>query len=344
MQHTGLYVGGDCTNVQVRGANIHDLAEGHGIEVGCWDAGCFVQDSIIANNWIHNLFGDGGDGLRLLNGSQGNQVLDNMIHDIGDDGVYLGSTESGAANTFEGNAIWNVVDLGLYIEGSAVVRNNIIAKAGWRGIQTNNGDRDDLDDVVITHNTVTETGGDALYLEDVYFRSGIVVANNALTNPTGYGLRYSNEWTDTDVTNNVLLNNVVTGLVQDLPDELWVTGIVSGGGMADFTDPDALDYYPTFSAVLVNAGDASADAFVPELDFNGLPREGNQPDAGAYEYDGEDNPGSALVPGFKGEASQSTGGQRDVSGGCCGANKSNDGKAAIIALPLLLLAGWRRRR
>lgn len=343
IQHTAIYVGGDSTNVQIRKNHLHGSAEGHGVEIGCWDAGCFVQDSVIAENWIHDLLGDGSDGIRLLNGSQGNQVLDNMIHDVGDDGAYLGSTENGAQNTFEGNAIWNALDVGLYIEGGAIVRNNVIVRVGGTGIRTNNSDRDDLDDVVITHNTVAETGGDAMNLEDVFFRSGIVVANNALSNPTGYGFRYSTDWTEGDVTANVLMNNVITGLVRDLPEDMWDIGVLPGGGYADFADSEGLDYYPTGTSLVVNAGDASADAFVPVLDFNGLEREGNQPDAGAYEWDGDGNPGSALVPGFKGQAAPTGAGNRDVGGGCCGGGKEDKGNALLV-LPMLMLAGFRRRR
>ncbi len=343
VQYTGIYVGGDCSAIQVRHNHIHTSAEGHGIEVGCWDAGCFVQDSVFADNWIHDLVGDGSDGIRLLNGSQGNQVVDNMIHDIGDDGAYLGSTESGAANTFEGNGIWNIVDTGLYIEGASTVRNNVIARVGGYGIATNNGDRDDLDDVVITHNTVVEAGSDAVYLGDVYFRSGIVVANNAVANPIGYGLRYSNEWDDTSPpTANILRNNVVTGVVRDLPADLLDAAVIPGGGFADFADPDLLDYYPKGTATVVNAGDPSADSFVPAVDFNGVDREGNQPDAGAYEWDGDGNPGTPLQPGFKGAAAAGGAGQHDVGGGCC--KGRGEGKSAILVLPLLALAGVRRRR
>lgn len=342
VQHTGLRLSGDCNNVQIRGNQIHTLAEGEAIEVGCWDASCFVQNSVIANNWIHDLVGEGSDGINLLNGSQGNQILDNVIHDVGDDGVYLASTESGAPNVFEGNAVWNVFDVGLYIEGSSTIRNNVIAKVGGRGIQTNNGDRDDLDDVIISHNTIADTGSDAMYLEDVFFRSGIVVTNNVLANPTGLGLRYTDEWQDYDVTANVLRNNVVTGLVQNIPEAMLATAILPGGGLTDFSNPDALDYYPVGTAVLVNAGDPSADSWVPELDFNGLPREGDQPDAGAYEWDGDGNPGDPLTPGFKGTADAGSTGTHDVGGGCC--SKDGDEGQAFLVMPLLALAGLRRRR
>lgn len=341
VQHTAMYVGGDCNNVQIRGNQLHTTAEGHAIEVGCWDAGCFVQNSVIADNWIHDLVGEGSDAIRLLNGSQGNQILDNVIHDVGDDGVYLGSTESGAPNVFEGNAVWNVVDVGVYVEGSSTLRNNVIARVGGRGIQTNNGDRDDLDNVIIAHNTVAETGDDALNLEDVFFRSGIVVTNNVLANPTGYGLRYAEDWTEYDVTTNVLRNNVVTGLVRSLPEPLWDAAVVSGGGLTDFVDAEALDYYPVGTSVVVNAGDPAADSYVPELDFNGLPREGDQPDAGAYEWDGDGNPGAPLTPGFKAAADPNATGSHDVGGGCC---KKGDEGQAVLVLPLLALAGARRRR
>jgi hypothetical protein len=344
---TALRIDGDCSGLLIANSQLHTTFEGHGLEVGCSDASCFVTDSVISGNWIHDIGGESSGGLRLLHGSQGIAVTDNNIHDIGDDGAYLGSAENGVVNVFTGNAIWAVLDDGLVVEGASRVHNNIVAHTGEYGIYTVNGSRDTLDDVAITHNTVVETGAEGLRLNDVYARDSIRIANNAVANPTGRGLRFDSNWDEYSAPSTVYMrNNVVSGLVEYLPEEMYEGGIVPGGGFADFEDAPILDFYPSGDSLLVNAGDPASESFVPEFDFNGLPREGDQPDAGAFEWDGLGNPAGALEPGFKSAPEASSGATYDVStGGCCGKNKTADdeGTQAAILLPLLLLAGFRRR-
>ncbi|NCG22119.1 MAG: hypothetical protein GWP91_24145 [Rhodobacterales bacterium] len=342
---TAVRFDGNISNLTAERLQIHHTFDGHGLEVGCGDASCWMQDSVIADSWIHDIGGEGSDGLRLLNGCQNNEITDNIIHDIGDDGVYFGSTEFGPQNTFIGNAIWSTGDIGLYIQGAVLVQNNLIYDVAGNGIRTDAGDRDNLDNVVISHNTVVNTGEAAAYLDDVFFRTGIVFANNALANPTGYGLSYDPNYDAAyDTTVNYVSHNVVTGLVQNLPDELWENGVIAGGGFGDYEDALTGALYPVGTSAIVNAGDKTGAAFVPVLDFNGLPRDGNAPDVGAYEWDGDGNPGWIVDAGFK-QFEGAVNGSVDVSSGCCseGADEEDGGKAALL-LPLLLLAGFRRRR
>ena len=347
VQSTALRIDGDCTGLSVTNSQLHTTFDGHGFEVGCGDAGCFVTDSVFSNNWIHDIGGESAGGLRLLHGSQGITVTGNIIHDIGDDGVYIGSAENGAVNVFSGNAIWAVVDDGLVIEGASRVHNNIIAQTGEYGIYLYNGDRDTLDDLAISHNTIVETGLEGMRLNDIYARDSIRIANNVVANPTGRGLRFDSAWDEYSAPSTAYLrNNVVSGLVEHLPEDMYEAGIIPGGGFADFEDAAMLDFYPSGESLVVNAGDASGESFVPEFDFNGLPREGDAPDAGAFEWDGLGNPAGALVPGFKAPPTATSGAARDVSTGCCGKEKTEEGQGtqAAILLPLLLVAGLRRRR
>ena len=60
--------------------------------------------------------------------------------------------------------------------------------------------------------------------------------------------------------------------------------VVPGGGYADFVDTENWDFYPNGDSDLVNSGDPSSEAWVPETDFNGVPRDGDAPDVGAYEF------------------------------------------------------------
>ena len=192
------------------------------------------------------------------------------------------------------------------------------------------------------------TTGDAVQLSDWFFRSGMVFTNNVLANPTGYGFDYDDDFTEYDSTTNYISNNVVTGLVEGYDPLLYPNWVLPGGGFADFVDVENWDFYPSSTALLINVADPSGQAWVPLTDFNGAPRDGAAPDVGAYEWDGEGNPGWTVQEGFKELGFEGGGDSHDVgSGGCCGGGKKQEVEeedaAALILLPFLTL-GWVRRR
>lgn len=345
MQLTGLDIDGNTRNITVLHNRIHDLVDGNGILVGCSDASCWLQDGLIAENLIHDLGGDYVTGIRLEHGTQNVEVRDNVLFRIGTadgtDGIFAGSTESGPPNLIHGNAIWDVYDDGIWIEGSAVVRNNVVHLTGGVGIGTRNTDRNGLSNVVISHNTVVFTGDWSVWLQDWFHQDGMVFANNAVANPIGRGLRYLGQWDEGDASTNHITNNHVTGWVDGLDEELFPHAVVPGAGLADFMDPDGLDFYPVQHSDLVNGGDSSGASWVPEVDFNGTRRQGDAPDVGAYEWNGAGNPGWPLQEGFK-ELEVDERGSTALSRGCC--NKKDQPSEAVLVLPLALLWAGRRRR
>src|SRR5690606_38179426 len=142
------------------------------------------------------------------------------------------------------------------------------------------------------------------------------------------------------VTTNYISNNHVTGLARGFDPEQFPDWVVPGGGFSDFADAAAWAFYPRQGSSLINSADASGDAWVPNVDFNGTPRQGDVPDVGAYEYDRPGNPGWAITEGFKELGPGTRGDPSALSSGCCGGNKSRD---AVLFLPVALI-GWLRRR
>ena len=328
---------GNNSGVSFTGNDLHDSSKGSGLNVGCGDASCWTDGSDFSGNYLHDLSAENAVGIELEHGSQGNTVADNVITRVGGIGMIVGSAEHGEPNTIEGNAIWATVDDGLVLLGSAIVRNNIIFDNGDEGIRSYDPGRGTYEAVIISHNTVVDTVSWALKVDDWGTATGMVLANNALCNPVGYGM--STDEGGAGATNTVS-SNVVCGLVTGfLPDagQYW-----PGLGYNDFTDAAAWDFYPEHDGALLDAGDASGGAWIPELDFNGAPREGNAPDIGAYEWVGAENPGWAVGDDFK-ETGYSGGGPTDV-GGCC-KDEATSGSAALLLLPLIGFgAGLRRRR
>lgn len=337
----GVYIDGDNTDLAFEHNEVMGTTDGHGVYIGCSDASCWTQDSTFLNNWIHDLGGSYAYGLYLANGGQGNTIADNVIYNVAYRGMAVNSTESGDVNLVEGNAIWNIGETGLLVRGGSIVQNNVIFNTTTgAGLYSGDNERGTLAYASISHNTVYNTGGYAGYVESWAGREGMVLANNAFCNPTGYGLYAADAGIDAD---NYISHNVVTGLVQHF--ELYDgtdTPIIPGGGALDFLDPEGWNFYPSASSALVNAADPGSAAFVPPDDFNGAARNGESPDAGAYERSGDQNPGWLLQEGYKTVGELNDGDDDVVGGGCCG--KKGSAEEALLLLPFASFFALRARR
>ena len=85
----------------------HTNGTGEGMYLGCNSNGCRVANSLIEGNYVHHTNGPNvsqGDGIELKEGSYGNTIRDNVIHDTNYPGIITYSTVgNGAANVIEGN-------------------------------------------------------------------------------------------------------------------------------------------------------------------------------------------------------------------------------------------------
>jgi hypothetical protein len=338
-----LYLAGTNSNITVQDSHIHSTLSGYGVYVGCSDASCWTSDSRLTNNWIHSIGGESSWSVYLAHGSQGITLSDNVIYGSAGYGVYMGSTEYGDRNIFEGNAVWGLSGYGLYVQGGARIRNNILFNIDGTGIYSRDPERGTYSDLIISFNTVAQTTGWATLLEDWYEQFGMVLANNAICNPTGYGLYYEMPTIDTatPASDNVVTSNVACGLVDGLDE--FPDAVTPGAGYSDFVDVETWDFYPASSdSILVGTADPAGDTYVPEADFNGLARDGDSPEVGAYEWSGTGNPGWAIQEGFKefGEGREVI--EETVGGGCC--QDDGSGSAALLLTPLIAIGALRRRR
>jgi hypothetical protein len=344
----GVALSGDNARVTMNRTRVHDTFDGPGVSVGCWDGSCWTSELVLYNNWVHDIGGEDGIGLRLLPGTQGGQVTHNVVYATGSVGAYLAAVENGDGNLFEGNAVWSAATAGVLIEGAAQVRNNIVFNVEGRGIWTRDPDRDTdtFGDLVISHNTVVDTSNWAVELDGWEGAAGrLVFANNALCNPIGRGVEIELSGADTALPQapGYVSSNVICGQVTGM--DRFQGEVLPGGGFEDFTDADGWNFYPVDGAVVQNAADPAGDAFVPKVDFNGVERPGNGPDAGAYERDGADNPGWAVREGFK-EFDLVYQNPQEFVGGCCDDknNETSKGAQAALVLPLLGVGALLRRR
>lgn len=288
--------GGTYEGLQILNNHIHHTnGTGEGMYLGCNNDACRVANSLIEGNYIHHTNRASvaqGDGIELKEGSFGNTIRNNVIHDTLYPGILVYSTVgNGARNIIEGNVVWNVSDNTMQVAADAIVRNNVIlGNVAFQSHQS--GSPSNIDFV---HNTVI-SGGSGMDVRDV---SGpVVIANNAVY-AQGTAIRL--------ISGNLGLVTLA-GNVGDGGLSGGSSGYVDGNPIGTdlvnghYNGAPPIDPFPAPGSALIGAGDP---AYSTTADFNGTPRSGT-PDAGAYAHDPNGNPGWQITAGFKDAASQPT--------------------------------------
>ncbi len=337
--------GGDMEGISITDSHVQ-FVRNDAIVAGCFDASCSMARSTIANNIINDTVN--GDGIELSNGCNENVIRDNVVYNVADQGIQTRSTEYGEPNQILGNAVWQSMH-GIFVSGAALVQNNVVFNLEGEGIVSED-ERDTIEKVRITFNTVYNTGDWGVRLEDWRDRESsdtMVFANNAITNTTGAALLARPVQVDPTV--NLFANNVITGFIEAAELTELDGHYKPGAAAADYTDPVGWDFYPTLTSTLVNTGSTDGATYIPATDFLGNPREGDQPDIGAYErcLIGDGNPGWQIREDFKSLDDNACANSFDDGGGagCCNKDgELDEGDTALLLAPLLLIALRRRRK
>jgi hypothetical protein len=249
-----------------------------------------VANSLIANNYIHHTNGptvEQGDGIELKEGSYGNTIRDNVIHDTNYPGIITYSAVgNGPANVIEGNLIWNVNDNAIQSAADAIIRNNVVLD-GPIALQNHQGGSPR--NMQVVHNTILTDEDAGIVVRDVV--GPVLIANNAVYSQSGSAIR---------LVSGSLSQVTVVGNVGHGGLEGASSGFVEGRGLAaDFINAHygapPVDVFPKTGSALIGAATA---AHVTASDFNGTSRTGSN-DAGAYRYSASGNPGWVLGAGFK---------------------------------------------
>jgi len=281
--------GGTYEGLKVLRNHIHHTnGTGEGVYFGCNNDRCRVINSLIAGNYIHHTNRETvtqGDGIEIKEGSYGNVIRDNVIHDTKYPGIILYSTVgNGPANTIEGNVVWNVFDNAIQIAADAVVRNNIVlGNISFRSHQSGRPSN-----IEFVHNTIINSGAG---IEVRNVSGPILIANNAV-----YSQSRAIRLISGDLDQIHMAGNVGAGGVSGSS-----SGYSDGNGIrkdlvtGNYGAPPSIDAFPSPGSALIRAGDES---YVTATDFNGNPRDGVA-DAGAYKFDIDGNTGWAITSEFK---------------------------------------------
>lgn len=203
--------------------HIHDGA-GHaeGMYLGANNGEHIMSQSVIALNHIHDCRGEQGDGIEVKQGSWGNLIAENHVHDTNYPCITVYGTAGKPVNVIERNLCYNSGDNVMQVQGEAIVRNNVLINGAGAGFASTDHQGTTLNLQVI-HNTIVN-GGHAFRGGSWNGREGMVLANNVIYSRDASALHFANG------SNGVVSRgNVVFGAGA-------IEGCVKGGGLADFAD------------------------------------------------------------------------------------------------------------
>jgi len=278
----------------LRGNEIFDTGAtgvGEGMYLGCNNAACVFSNSIVERNFLHDMGGSQGDGIEVKTGSFGNIVRHNVVYRTKFPAITMYGFMPGPGrepNVVEGNIVWGTQDNGIQLVGQVIVTNNIVLQAGASGISSKPSQGFDPVETILQHNTVVNGSGECFRANNWDLGRGHVVTNNVFYCPGGVATNFR----DGAGTDPIIAGNVILGS-ENRPQGGTVQGVSIA---ADLGDPRQGDVYPRVGSALIGAGDP---AHTLAEDFNGLGRADNAPDAGAYEFSTDTNPGWMVSEAFK---------------------------------------------
>lgn len=239
----------------------HGGGVAEGMYLGANNGDHIMSESVIALNHVHDCRGEQGDGIEVKQGSWGNLIAENHIHDTNYPCITVYGTAGKPVNIIERNLCYNSGDNVLQVQGEAIVRNNVLINGAGAGFASTDHQGKTLNLQVI-HNTILNSAH-AFRGGSWNGREGMVLANNILYSRDANALNYANGNAGVISTGNVVFG--------DGPKD----GCVKGRGFEDFPGV-SLDGSKHDATPASNARFENADAkYLLPTDFNGKPRTQN---------------------------------------------------------------------
>jgi len=236
----------------------HGGGVAEGMYLGANNGDHIMSESVIALNHVHDCRGEQGDGIEVKQGSWGNLIAENHIHDTNYPCITVYGTAGKPVNIIERNLCYNSGDNVMQVQGEAIVRNNVLINGAGAGFASTDHQGKTLNLQVI-HNTILNAAH-AFRGGSWNGREGMVLANNILYSRDANALHYANGNAGV-----LSVGNVVFG---DGPKD----GCVKGRGFEDFPGV-TLDGSKHNATPASDARFESADAkYLLPTDFHGKPR------------------------------------------------------------------------
>lgn len=293
----------DCTQIWFDQCKIHDTAEaslststadtsyiyitrnelwntggtGEGMYLGANNGTVKMSNSIVALNHVHDTSGPTvtqGDGIELKQGSWGNPVAENLVHDCPYPCILVYGTAGMPRNTVERNVCYNSGDNVMQVQGECNVRNNLCINGAGSAFasQPHQGNPTEM---TVVHNTFINGSGRATKLSSWNGAANMLFSNNASYSNSSFALEVVGGVSGIGFAGNVLKGTVTAGVSAGT--------YVAGTGLSDFVnlawDATARDAHLSAASA---CRDVASAANATSADLEGTSRAAPH-DAGAYE-------------------------------------------------------------
>jgi hypothetical protein len=239
----------------------HGAGHAEGMYLGANNGDHIMSESVIALNHIHDCRGDQGDGIEVKQGSWGNLIAENHVHDTNYPCITVYGTAGKPVNVIERNLCYNSADNVMQVQGEAIVRNNVLINGASAGFASTDHQGKTLNLQVI-HNTIINAAH-AFKGGSWNGREGMILANNVMYSRDANALNFPNGHAGVVSTGNVVFG--------DGPKD----GCVKGRGLEDFPgvslDGAQHDATPASDAPIENAD----SKYLLLTDFHGKARTRN---------------------------------------------------------------------
>ena len=183
----------------------HTGGTAEGMYLGGNDGAVIMSESVIALNHVYECRGNQGDGIELKQGSWGNRIVGNRVHDCNYPCITVYGTAGKPQNIIERNVCYRSEDSAMQVQGEAMVRNNLLV-GGKNAAFASTDHQGKTVNLQVVHNTLLN--------ENHAFRGGswnsranMVLANNVIYSRAQNALHFPNGFESITITGNVLLGN-----------------------------------------------------------------------------------------------------------------------------------------
>ena len=234
----------------------HTGGTGEGMYLGANAGAVVMHDSIIALNHIHHTDGPTvtqGDGIEVKQGSWGNLIAENWVHDTGYPCILVDGTAGQPQNIVERNTCYSSGDNVIQIQGQCIVRNNLAMNGAGAAFASQNHQGAPTN-LQVVHNTFINAGR-AAGLNDWAGATSMIFANNVCYSRSSNSIFFSGS--SAGIT---LAGNVTSGPVQGIGSGFTPTSNVANP-LGDFTsmawDATLRNALPVAACTIIGSGNAT---------------------------------------------------------------------------------------
>jgi hypothetical protein len=241
----------------------HGGGTAEGMYLGGNHGDVIMSESVIAQNHVYECRGEQGDGIEVKQGSWGNLIAENIVHDCRYPCITVYGTAGKPQNVIERNICYRSDDSVMQVQGEAIVRNNLLVNGESAAFASTDHQGKTINLQVI-HNTLVSTGH-AFRGGSWNARREMLLANNVIYSRDENALHFPNGYSGVTIVGNVLFG------------QGQKHGSKVGRGIHDFTrlnwgaqglDAASMDAAPVPSAQF-NVG---ATQYHLPIDLKGVPR------------------------------------------------------------------------